>query len=502
MNVVPQSSFTTSFSRRSLLGGGLAALAAAGLGGSLTACSSGSGQSSTGTVTLTHWDWWVSQAPWIEDEMQRFAGTGGGAQIKRTLNQFDQYSNLISLSQRSKTLPDTYMIPFQPNLQTQVSAGWLTPLNDYVDEAWLKSFPKYSFVEGNNMFDGKIYTTPLTGRGPIYQLYINNQVFRDAGLVDPAGAVRIPQTWDEVGQFASTITAKSNGSVYGLGMGNSGGSITNAWLNTLVLPAGTPGGFLGMDYRTGRYAFGEDRNYADVIGLLKEWWDQKLFDPASLSVTDEISRAHFAAGKFGMTVAGSYAIQPWVAEGFTDFSMTTLVGPTAERRGFFYFSPGGKSIGVSSDTEHPQEAAAWVKWWAGPEAGARLSQQYGIDLSVYPENNDPAKIESEPFGQYAALADLTRLQPDPVVRDPSAATVAGFSVTPSIGDIIVGSLTGQVKDTGAALTKLGDESDAQLDQAIADAQEAGSGVTRDTYVFSDWDVTQDYAYDIPEYPAL
>ncbi len=496
---------STALSRRNVLTGGLVGLAALGIPGLLSACSPSGGGGTTasgGAVKLTHWDWFVSQEPWVKDEIARFATANPGITVERTLNQFDQFSNLISLAQRSKTLPDTYMVPYNPNLQTQVANGWLTPLNEYVDDAWVRSFPAYSFVEGNNVFDGKVYSAPVTKAGANYQLYINNAVFADAGLVDSDGAPRIPRTWDEVTEFATTITRKGNGSVYGLGMGNSTGSILTAWLDTFVLAAGTPGGFRGQDYRTGTYTFGSDRSYADVIALFTQWWDAGLLHPSSLSVTDEIARANFAQGQFGMTVAGSYAITPWTTAGFTDFSVTTLIGPEEERQGYFYASPGGRQLGVSADSKHPAEATAWLSWWASKEAGARMTQKYAIDLSVYPENNDPDKIESPQFALYASLADLVRLAPSPAVRNPAAAAVAGISVTPSIGDVMVGTLTGQISDVREALTTLGDQSDAALDQAIADAVAAGADVSRGDYVFEDWDITQDYAYDIPEYPTL
>jgi multiple sugar transport system substrate-binding protein len=495
----------TPLSRRTVLTGGLTGAALFGLSGLLAACTP-AGATSTGSgggaVELTHWDWFVSQEPWVKNEIALFQKANSGVTVNRTLNQFDQFSNLITLAQRSKTMPDTYMIPYTPDLPTQVAGGWLTPLNKYATADWVKTFPAYSFVEGVNMFDGKIYTAPVTGAGPSYQLYINNKVFKDAGLVDSDGKVKIPKTWDEVGSFAATINQKSNGSVYGLGMGDSAGSVFTAWLNTFVQAAGSPAGFTGLDYRTGRYTFGTDRNYEDVLSLFKDWYDKEYFHPSSLSITDEVSRVNFASGQFGMIVAGSYAIAPWVAAGFTDFSATTLIGPDEERAGYFYRTPGGMMIGVSADTKHPQEAFDWFSWWGSKDAGARLTQKYGIDLSIYPDNNDASKIESKQFAEYAALADLVRLMPSPTIRNPDAAKVKLSTVTPAIGDIMVGTLTGQISDVGGALKTLGDQSDAALDASIQTAVSGGAKVSRDDYTFADWDITKDYAYSIPEYPTL
>lgn len=490
-----------SMTRRNVLRGGMVGAAALGLGGLLSAC--GSAGSNGNRATITHWDWFVSQEPWVTNEIELFQKANPSLGIERTLNQFDQYANVISLAQRSKSLPDVYMLPFQPSLAEQVSNGWLTPLNDYVDDSWIRSYPKYSFIEGSNVFDGKVYSAPVTGTGPLYQLYINNQVFADAGLVDSDGKALIPKTWDDVARYASTINKKSNGSVYGLGMGTNGGGILNAWVNTFVLAAGSPGGFNTVDYRIGRYTFGTDRNYADVLELFKDWHALGYFHPDSLSATDEIARVSFATGKFGMTVAGSYAISPWITNNdFDDFSITTLIGPEEDRRGYFSSVPGGSMLGVSADSTQPEQAFQWLSWWGGKEAGARFTQTYNIDLSIHPEDNAPSKIESPRFAEYAALESLVRLGPSPKIVNPEVAKVKVAAVTPGLADIAVGILTGQVSDIGKALTALGDDSNAALDTGIADAVSTGARVSRDDYVFEDWDITRDYEYTIPEYPEL
>lgn len=491
-------------SRRSVLRGGVAGAALLGLGGLLAACTpSGSATTATGgAAKLTHWDWWVSQEPWITNEIALFEKANSGVTITRTLNQFDQYANLIALAQRSSTLPDTYMLPYVPSLPDQVAGDWLTPLNGYIDDAWIKSFPKYSFVEGVNVFDGKVYTAPVTATAPGFQLYINNKVFKDAGLVDGNGDVLIPNTWDDVTKYAETISKKGNGSVYGLGLGSNGGAIFNAWVNTFVLGAGTPGGYNLPDYRTGEFTFGTDRNYADFIELLTEWTTKGFLSPDALSATDEVSRANFASGKYGMTVGGSYVISPWVEAGFTDFTVTTLISPTAKKAGYFQSTPGGFMLGVSSDTKNADAAFSWLSWWASKDAGARFTQKYNIDLSVHPENNDPSKISSTQFGEYASLVDLVRRAPSPAILNPDIRSVKTASVTPALRDIIVGVLTEQITDVGGALDALGDASNAALDAGIAEAVAGGAKVSRKDYVFADWDPTTDYEYDIPEYPTL
>lgn len=492
------------FSRRSLLMGG-AALATT---GALAACGSNSGSGNTGTSgggggggEIAHWDWFVSQESWVENEIKLFQDANPDWTVDRTLTQTDQYPDVVSLSQRSGGLPDVLMVPNQPALNEQVTNGWLTPLNDLADDAWVKQFPAYSFVEGVNMFDGKIYSAPFDGAAPILQLFLNNQVFRDAGLADADGKARFPTTWDEVTEFAATITEKGGGKVFGLGAGNTEGIVLYQWNYVFLQAAGSPN---GIDFRTGGYTYGSDPNYTRFYTLMKQWFDDGLFHPDTLSTGDEVARAKFAAGEIGMIVGGSWNIGGWRDDHqFEDYSVTTLIGPEPEPRGYFSSSPGGKHIAISADVKDAEAAFRWFSWWNGPEAGARWVQDYTLGLSIFPEANDPAGITFEPFKDFVALAPLTRRAPVPAIRNPDVAMVQNPGVTPSFSDVVTGIMTGQITDIQGAFDDLEKRSNEGLDAAIADAVAAGANVTREDYLFEDWDPTQDYAYEgLPEYPTL
>jgi len=84
------------------------------------------------------------------------------------------------------------MLPGLPNFNVQVSQGWWMPVDKWANAAWKAQFPEGTFHEGNNVFNGKLYSAPISGAAPWLQLYINNKVFRDAGLVNSDGSVKIP----------------------------------------------------------------------------------------------------------------------------------------------------------------------------------------------------------------------------------------------------------------------------------------------------------------------
>ncbi len=80
------------------------------------------------------------------------------------------------------------------------------------------------------------------------------------------------------------------------------------------------------------------------------------------------------------------------------------------------------------------------------------------------------------------------------VRNPETAAIASERqpLQPDLGALMQGLLTGQVSDVRAAFEDLQGRANAELDRAIAAAQEKGANVSRDDFVFADWDPTAEF----------
>lgn len=489
------------FNRRTFLKTAGAVASVATLGSSLSACgspSSGGGN----TVTLQHWDYYVSQSPWLDNEVKLFEAAHPNIKVKRTINSTTTYDQLFNLAVKASKQPDVFMVTGTATpYNVQMQKGWWLPVDKWINETWKNRFPTGTFYQGNNMFDGKTYTAPLAGSGVFQQLYLNTDVFKAAGLTNSDGSPKVPQTWDDVTKFADIITKKGNGQYYGLGFGaGGGGSVTN-WVDLFIRAAGVPGGafggtggtwYDGFDYRVGKYTFSSDRNWEDFISLFLQWKQKGYFYPNSMSITDETARAYFERGKFGMIVGGVWNQPEWTTHKFTNYSLTTLVGPTTTRKGFYYHTPGGQEFAISAQTKYPEEAWQWFNWLYSDAAEQRWVQTYNEDLSIFPNLNDPSKIKFKPFAEYVSNAPLNLTYPNPNVRNPDTSKVIFNSLSPNLNDAIVGLWTGQLHDMKAALSDLEGRANSAIQKAISQAQTNGAKVSINDYTYPDWDITKDY----------
>ena len=66
------------------------------------------------------------------------------------------------------------------------------------------------------------------------------------------------------------------------------------------------------------------------------------------------------------------------------------------------------------------------------------------------------------------------------------------AVTPNFNEVIQGLMAGQIIGAKEQFQDLQDRTNAELDRAIKAAQDKGANVSRDDYVFANWDPMQDY----------
>lgn len=450
------------------------------------------------TVEITHWDWWVTQGPWVDNEIALFQQANPGVVIKKTTQGNGTYEDLFSLAQRDGSGPDVFLIPNKPSFQEQAANGWLADLSLFAGyQEFVARFPnpRQQFIPGVNIIEGQTLSAPFgSPAGAMWnQLWINTKVFKDAGLVDDQGEARAPTTIAEMLEFARTINAKSNGSVYGYGVS------LNAWTVSMTYHlAQLSGGDAdrgGLDYRSGTYRYSSIPAYQTALETLLTMRDEGLIIPDSASVDDEAMRVLFAQHAFGMMINGNWVINGWKETNpdFSEFMLAPmpLIGATAPSS-YYYAQPGGKQFGISTNARDSEAAWAWLQWLYSPEAGERWVQS-GNGMSIFPQANKPEYADTPAMREYFRLSpQYVRFGPQPGLRNPDAAQVKLPAVKPDESEIVRGLFTGQLTDAAQVLRDLDAAKQQALETAIADAQAAGAKVSIDDFIFADWDPTKDY----------
>jgi ABC-type glycerol-3-phosphate transport system substrate-binding protein len=446
------------------------------------------------TATIKHWDWWVTQGPTVDGEIKLFQQKYPNLTVEKTTQVTDQYPNLLQLAMKANTSPDVFLIPGTPDLVEQVGQNWLKPLNQWVTGAWQSTFPKSAFAEGSNIFQGKVYTAPFDGPAPWLQLYLNDTLFKAAGLTDSSGKPKAPTTWDEVRSTAKALTKAGNGgAAYGWGFGDKQKFVL-PWQLMLCQTSGTPDAQGGFDLRTGTYSWASNPVFGNWIKFFMGMKVDGSILPDAMSIDDETARVQFATGKFGMLVGGVWVQSGWAKTNpdFTGYTVVALPHADAKPTSYFYTTPGGTGFGISNQTKLSDEAWMWFSWLNSKEAATRWVQA-GQGLRIFPDANKLEYAKQPPYREYMDVAlNGIRVAPSPSLLHPTMDQVKPEKTLPDIQGILEGVYTGQITDAKAALSDLESRENAAQSAAIKDAQARGVQVDPSWWRVGDWNLTENY----------
>jgi ABC-type glycerol-3-phosphate transport system substrate-binding protein len=449
-----------------------------------------------GPITLRFWQSNTAQAESYKKEVALFERENPGIRVELTTLTTDQYTQALNLAFRGGTGPDLFRIPTTGVTFNQVlDFKWMRPLNRWATREWQAGFPPNSFADGVNRFDGVIYSAPFDGRAANrYTLYVNNRVFREAGLVDAAGRVRVPRTWDEARAAARQIAQRSDGRVHGYGIGFKTGDF-HAFLQTWgVRASGSANtGSLdavdtAFDWRTGSYQHASNPVWT---AWFRHWFDMiedGSIYPGSATLNDEQVRAQFGEGRFGMHISG-----PWVPgslkttnPGFEDYTIAQVPMQTTRPQGTYYYAtPGGRYLAMANATRYPNEAWRLYAFLHSRESATRWVG-YGDTLRVFPETAEAATGKTRDL--YRVQLSNVRLAPAFTALRPQLQDVKRTPVASSLASLVTGAYAGTLKrtDLTAALARLEADSNAQLARDIETARRGGVNVNITDFAFPNW----------------
>ena len=270
----------------------------------------------------------------------------------------------------------------------------------------------------------------------------------------------------------------------------------NAVVSDLAMAAGSPG---PIDWHTGEYQY-NTQPYLRSIEFLLKFKEQGSLYPASISIDARNARARWAAGNIGMFLDGPWNIGSLVnsypeAVPFTDVAWVPV--PDTSSPGRTYANPAGGAFWLTGQGKHPKEAA---QFFVG-----LTSDAFYMDLALgqdQPPLDMSTVAKADVHESYVKVNDFytkyVRFQPVPQIRNPNvdAVTTEMRDIHPNMGEIIQGVFSGAITDLQAALNEYNDAMTAERDRAIKAVQAKGIEVSRNDWVFSNWDPKNDFTPDM------
>lgn len=342
----------------------------------------GGSSSADGPVELTFWTW----APGMEETVAEWNAANPDIQV--TVNKQDggdpAITKLLTAIKAGSGAPDLMQTEYQ-KIPTLVAADALADLSDVLPEDLSDRYADGTW-ESVTLGSDAVYGVPQDS-GPM-QFYYRADIFEQLGL-------EVPQTWDEYAQVAEQLHTADPTKYLGTFSANDAG-----WFTGLAQQAGASWWGIDGDSWTVDIDSGPTQQVAEYWGGLVEQgvidnkpmytpeWNAALNDGSQVGWLSAIWAPGVLEGNAPDT-AGQWAMAPmpqWEA------------GDTATGNW------GGSATSVTSQSEHPEQAAEFIAWMNGSQEGVNALVEYG---SLYPADLDAqGEALSEPPAFFSEQADF------------------------------------------------------------------------------------------------
>jgi len=333
---------------------------------------------------------------------------------------FGNYITSITRSMSSDDAPD--LAQYNPGaMRSLIPAGEVLDLSAYYDAyGWDEAFPQASLDqlmsddEAMQFATGSLYAAP--GALSVLGVFYNKDLLADAGIDSP------PQSLAELEEALAAV--QDNGdqplSVGGLEVGG-----TQLWTAVLNSIADVD------EYRDWIYGAPDATIETDAAmqatETFRSWVDEGYISSSANATADSDALAEFTAGDSAFLVTGNW-------------SAATIEDEMEDDAGFFIFPhsnpdqppvAAGSSVAysISSRTEHPDVAAAFLNYMSSAEAG-----QIAIDTGFMPVSTNAEVASQGLLGEIASSFT-------PVASNNNIVGFAGFA-TPEMVDLLPSGLQG------------------------------------------------------------
>lgn len=352
--------------------------------------------------------------------------------------------------------------------------GYFAPLTIAKED--LPEYVQNTLAEGYTMFDGEVYSFPTFAINHQALFWYNKNMVSE-----------VPETLAEMRELLKQLTdAEKN--VYGIALPLTD---TGRMHNIINYVTELSGGVFDMDYTTGQYVFNDELTKA-VFKFFVDIWEDGSVHPASTTLKTRTVRERWANDEAAFAIDGCWypgsIKNAFGAEYLSKLGVAAAPVVEAGKHGLVGASPATGTFYMSSFCKDTKAGTQLIL--------KLLSDEYAIAL---------AEAMDQPPLNTAALANATNVaevyvegcnimasqmgyRPEPQIRNAAVGDVYTemLTVSPNVGDIYVGYITGAISDWETALDEYNAAMNAELDRAIEVCRSMGSDVSREDWVFANY----------------
>jgi len=372
-------------------------------------------------ITLTVWNWSQEQEEFYDRVAAAFKEEYPNITVDWQTRAQAQHNEALPLAFQSGESPDIFFYDgISPllHLSELMELGWVQPLVNMPDD-WTDRWPEGSFAEGVTNIGDEYYSFPLQdsviwGFG---YMYYNKDIIEQAGLdVDNP-----PKTRSEFMDACAAIV--ENTDAYCLSNPMQPARDLTRLFNNVAGRAYTDQLF---DYQQGRYNI-DDPRHLETIEFIQSLYANDYVMPG---VYDKATaRAAMGSGQAGFYFGGAWIPSVLNGMGFDNENLGIAVAITPDEgpTGGLTQNPlGSVRIFISSQSEHPEAASAFLEWLTRPDgyfAQGYVNEGFGTLAFA-----DMSNIEDPYLAKVAALAtdpaneSLKIIYPQPLLKCPEVAS--------------------------------------------------------------------------------
>ena len=337
---------------------------------SLAACGGGSGSSSdsgSGPVTLKFQS--LAFLPGTQAATKKivddFNAANPNVKVDLVQGSWDNVHDQLVTQFAGGTAPDI-IHDESADMTGFAQGGYLADLGGAMDPA-VKSAISPGVLDSVTV-DGKVIAAPTVLQS--YLVFANKKMLEDAGATIPTGST---MTWDQFAALAKQVQAKTGKPGVGWGLK----SPTATFMN---LSLGFGGTYFDGSGKDATIKVGDPE--LQVPNRIAAMAADGSLDKATLTQSGSDVLPAWYAGKFAMTVQGSYAAGSFgtdAPKGFDWVALPALAGSSGAAQ-----AANPQTLSVSADSKHVAEAASFVNYYMNAQNLASIAE----GETLYPATKD------------------------------------------------------------------------------------------------------------------